>query len=68
MHLLGVGDDQYGWGADGQHSILWHGGWNNDDWWRFNDALMIPLMDQILQQLRMHNVYLYIWHKKHSIH
>jgi len=32
LHLLGVGDDQHGWGADGQHSILWHGGrkmaWN----------------------------------------
>jgi hypothetical protein len=26
LHLLGVGDDQHGWGADGQHSILWHGG------------------------------------------
>lgn len=32
QHLLGVGDDKYGWAADGQHSILWHAGqkyaWN----------------------------------------
>ena len=26
QHLLGVGDDQHGWAADGQHSILWHAG------------------------------------------
>ncbi|CAE7273357.1 unnamed protein product [Symbiodinium pilosum] len=26
QHLYGVGDDQHGWGVDGQHSILWHGG------------------------------------------
>lgn len=56
LHLLGVGDDQYGWGADGQHSILWHGGRNNRDGWRSNDALMIRLMDQILHQLTMHNI------------
>ena len=26
LDLPGVGDDEEGWGADGQHAILWHKG------------------------------------------
>eukprot|EP00931_Biecheleriopsis_adriatica_P072929 TRINITY_DN47308_c0_g1_i1.p1 TRINITY_DN47308_c0_g1~~TRINITY_DN47308_c0_g1_i1.p1 ORF type:complete len:1465 (+),score=355.71 TRINITY_DN47308_c0_g1_i1:40-4395(+) len=46
----GVGDDQHGWGADGQHAILWHGGkkiaWHRC--WKSSDSNARELADNVV--------------------
>eukprot|EP00930_Biecheleria_cincta_P037431 TRINITY_DN25693_c0_g1_i1.p1 TRINITY_DN25693_c0_g1~~TRINITY_DN25693_c0_g1_i1.p1 ORF type:complete len:1416 (-),score=266.94 TRINITY_DN25693_c0_g1_i1:75-4322(-) len=46
----GVGDDEFGWSADGQHAILWHNGeklpWNRC--WKSSDGNALELSDDVV--------------------